>query len=580
MKKSTSDLSSIKRFLKFLRPYWTKGLLAFFFMLISVGLQLPIPFLTKYLIDKVIPKGSFHILNIIGFVLIGVLLLRAISTFFQRYLLATFRGRVLFDLRMKLFNQVERLKIPFFKDRETGYLMSRLSEEVDSVQGLLADTLVSFGQNILTFIAGIGATLYIHPKLAIISFCILPFYGFSIWMFNKRIRNMSWEVRERFATMNKDLQELLSGMIALKTFTGETYGTLRLLRSVKKGIRKSVQRDILSTLYSITSSIISSAGPLVLVWYGAGEIMRGDLSVGGLIAFNSFLRYLFGPTKSLTNINLSFQQSLASVDRIFEIMDTEKEPYNVGTIVLTNVEGEIAFRDVTFSYDTEPILKDISFEVKPGEKVAIVGESGAGKSSVASLLLRFYEPTRGKILVDGVDTSNIKLSSLRKNISYVSQDIFLFSDTIKENIRFGKRNANFDEIRKAARIAGIDNFISELPKSYETTIGERGTKLSGGERQRIAIARAVLKDAPIMILDEATSNLDRKVEREIVKKIAKTSENRTLIVIAHRLSTIIDADRILVLDNGRLINEGNHEELLSTSSVYHELYTREEVPCE
>jgi len=573
-----STFKIIKRFLRFLRPYWIKGLVAFFFMLFVVGLEIPIPFLTKYLIDKVIPTGSFRILNIIGLILIGILFLSSVSFFIERYLLATFRGRVLFDLRLKLFNHTERLKIPFFKERETGYLMSRLSGDVDSVQGLLADTLVTFGQNILTFIAGVGAALYIHPKLAIISFCILPFYAFSIWMFNKRIRKMSWEVRERFATMNKDLQELLSGMTLLKAFTGERYGTLRLMKSLKEGIKKSVKRDILSTLYSITSSIIFSAAPLVLLWYGVGEIMRGDLTIGGLMAFNSFLRYLFGPTRSFMDLNLSIQQSLASVERILEIMDIEEEPYEEnGMKELMQLKGRIEFYNVSFSYDTQPILKDISFEVRPGEKIAIVGESGVGKSTIASLLLKFYKPTEGKILIDGVDIRNIKLSSLRKNIAYVSQDNFLFSDTITENIRFGKRNASFDDIKKAAKIAGIDNFIRKLPEGYETTIGERGTKLSGGERQRIAIARAVLKDAPIIILDEATSNLDRKVERAIVKRVAKISENKTLLVIAHRLSTIIDADRILVFDNGRLINAGIHEELLATSSVYQELYAREEV---
>jgi len=508
--------------------------------------------------------------------LIGVLFLQAVSSFVERYLLATFRGRVLFDLRMKLFNHTERLKIPFFKERETGYLMSRISGDVDSVQGLLADTLVSFGQNVLTFIAGIGAVLYIHPKLAIISFCILPFYASSIAIFNKRIRKMSWEVREEFARVNKDLQELLSGMTVLKAFTGETYGTLRLIKSVKKGIKKSVQMDILSTLYSISSTIISSAGPLVLIWYGIGEIMRGDLTIGGLMAFNSFLRYLFGPTRSLMDINLSIQQSLASVERIFEILDTEKEPYDTGRVELKVVEGKVEFRNVYFSYDTELILKNVSFEVRPGEKVAIVGESGAGKSTIGALLLRFYEPIKGKILIDNQDLRDIKIKSLRENIAYVSQDIFLFSDTIKENIRFGKRNADFKEIKEAARIAGIDEFIESLPDGYETMVGERGMKLSGGERQRIAIARAILKDSAIMILDEATSNLDRKVERRIVEAVEEISRNKTLIIIAHRLSTIRDADKILVLNNrGEIKDIGNHQELLNTSLVYQELYRKE-----
>ena len=574
-KKSTFRI--IKRFLGFLRPYWLKGLFAFFFMLFAVGLQLPMPFLTKYLIDEVLQMKSFRILNIIGFVLIGVIFLRAFSIFIERYLLATFRGRVLFDLRMKLFNHTERLKIPFFKERETGYLMSRLSGDVNAVQGLLADTLISFGQNVLTFIVGIGATLYIHPKLALISFSILPFYALSIAIFNKRIRNMSYEVREAFAKVNKDLQELLSGVTILKAFTGEIYGSLRLIKSVKEGIRKTVRLDILSTLFSILSSLISSAGPIVLIWYGCSEIMRGNLTIGGLMAFNSFLRYLFGPTESLMHLNLSIQRSLASVERIFEILDTEKEPYDKGKIELKDIKGTIEFANISFSYDTEPILKNISFKVNPGERVAIVGESGVGKSTIAGLLLRFYDPTKGKILIDGIELKEINLSSLRKNIAYVSQDIFLFSDTIRENIRFGRRRATDSEIEKAAKVAGIDSFIRKLPKRYDTKVGERGMKLSGGERQRIAIARAVLKDAPILILDEATSNLDRKIENKIVNSVEKISKNKTLLIIAHRLSTIRDADKILVLDKGRIKDKGIHSELLKTSKTYQELYKREEI---
>ena len=515
---------------------------------------------------------SFRILNIIGFVLIGVLLLRAASIFIERYLLATFRGRVLFDLRMKLFNHTERLRLSFFHNRETGYLMSRLSGDVNAVQGLLADTLVSFGQNVLTFIAGIGATLYIHPKLALISYSILPFYALSIGIFNKRIRDMSYEVREAFAKMNKDLQELLSGTTVLKAFTAEVYGSLRLIRSVKEGIRKSVHLDILSTLFSILSVLISAAGPIVLIWYGCGEIMRGRLTIGGLMAFNSFLRYLFGPTQSLMNLNLSIQRSLASVKRIFEILDTEREPYDKGKIALKETKGDIQFKNVSFSYNQEPVLKHITFSVKSGERVAIVGETGVGKSTIASLLLRFYEPAEGTITIDGIDIRDIKLASLRKNIAYVSQDIFLFSDTIKENIRFGRRDATEEEIKEAARIACADEFIQRLPDGYNAEVGERGVKLSGGERQRIAIARAVLKDAPILILDEATSHLDRKTEEKIVRSVEKNTKNKTLLIIAHRLSTIRNADRIIVLNNGTIEDTGTHKKLLTKSHVYRTLY--------
>uniref|UniRef100_A0A7C4Y6N5 ABC transporter ATP-binding protein n=1 Tax=candidate division WOR-3 bacterium TaxID=2052148 RepID=A0A7C4Y6N5_UNCW3 len=558
MKFENTTFKTIRRFLRFLRPYWYKGLFAFLFMLLSVCLQLPMPFLTKFLIDNVIGTKSFRLLNIIGFVLIGVLFLQAFSIFIQRYLLSTFRGKVVFDLRMALFNHTERLRVSFFHNTETGYLMSRLNDDVNSIQGLLADTIVSFIQNILTFIVGICATLYLHPKLAIISFLILPFYALSIWVFNKRIRRMSYEVRESFAKVNKDLQELLSGIMVIKAFTGERYGSLRFIRSLKEGIRKSVRFDILGTIFSITSIIISSAGPIVLIWYGCSEIMRGRLSVGGLIAFNSFLRYLFGPTQALMDINLSIQSSLVSVRRIFEILDKEVEEKDKG-IELKDIKGEIEFKDVSFSYNDKPVLRNISFKVEPCEKIGIVGETGVGKSTIASLLLRFYEPLRGRIMIDGIDIREIKIGSLRGNIGYVSQDIFLFSDTIRENIRFGRRDAGDEEIEEAVRIAGLDRLIKRLPKGYDTEIGERGVRLSGGERQRIALARAILKDPKILILDEATSNLDRKTEGMILRRMKEISNDKTLIIIAHRLSTIRDVDRVIRLEKGRIVYSGKNK---------------------
>ena len=568
------DILLLKRFLKFLYPYRMKGIIAFFFMMLAVLLQLPMPFLTKYLVDKVLVMKSFRILNMIGFVLVGVLLIRIGAVFLERYFLATFRGRVLFDLRMAVFNRTERLKLSFLKGKETGYLMSRLSGDVSSVQGLFADTIVSLVQNIMVFIVGVVATIYIHPKLALISFSILPFYAISVWIFNKRIRDMSYELRENFADINKDLQELLSGLTVIKAFTGEVYGSLKLIRSLKRGIKKSVKLDIISTLFSLLSSFISSIAPLILIWYGSGEIMRGHLTLGGLMAFSSFIGYLFDPTESFMGINLTIQKSLASAERIFEIMDKTEEAKEKGSIDLELPIRNIKFENVLFSYDKENILEDISFEIKSGENVAFVGETGVGKSTIAALLLGFYEPDEGTIYINDIDTKKLKLSSIRKNIAYVSQDIFLFSDTIRENIRFGRRGASDNEVEKAARSAGIHDFIEKLPDGYDTKTGERGLKLSGGERQRISIARAILKNAPILLLDEATSNLDRKTERRIIEAIKRVSKYKILITIAHRLSTIKDADRIFVLNNGRIIASGRHNELMRESEIYRKLYMK------
>ena len=565
------DFHILQRFLKFLKPYWRKGAIAFAFMLFSVSLQIPMPFLTRYLFDKVIIMKNFQLLNIIGFVLIGVLLVRVVSVFLENYLLTTFRGRVLFDIRLKLFEHIQKLSLAFFHRSETGYLMSRISSDVYEVQGLLADTLLSAGQNILTLIAGVICMLYIHPKLAVICFLICPLYLVSIAIFNNRIRKMSYVVRERHALMQSDLQELLSGIAVIKAFTGETRATIRLLRKIKEYIRIEIRRDIIGTIATISSVLISSIGPIILIWYGCAEIMKNNLTIGGLIAFNSFIGYLFGPIQTLYNLNISVQRALAAVQRILEIFDLP--PEKEGTKPIQIREAHIVFDNVSFSYNgKEEILKNISFEAKPGEVVAIVGYSGVGKTTLVSLIPRFYDPTQGSILIDGQNIREVKIKSLRQNIAMCLQDTFLFSDTIRENIKFGNPRTANSEIIEAARLAYADVFIKNLPNGYETTVGERGVLFSGGERQRIAIARALIRNPKILIMDEATSQLDSKSEKSIQAAMKNLLKNRTTFIIAHRLSTIQNADKILVLDKGAIVGQGKHEELLKKCDVYCNLY--------
>ena len=555
------------RFLKFLSPYWKKGAWAFLFMLLSVGLQLPLPFLTKYLIDEVVAVKSFKLLNLIGLVLIGFLIIRAVSNLLQSYLLASFRGRVLFDVRVKLFERVQRASLSFFHGRQTGYLMSRLSDDVDAVQGLLAETLVTAGQSILTFIAGIICTIYIHPKLALICFAVLPLYVVSIAIFNRRIRSLSMETREQFALVQKDLQELLSGMSLIKAFTAEGRATIRLISGLKRAIRAEVRMDITAALASISSAMISAIGPVALIWYGCGEIMRGNLTIGGLLAFSSFIGYLFGPVQVLYELNVGIQRSLAAVERIFEIMDVE--PEGDAESVLSIPHGRVTYDGVSFSYgDNEAVLRDISFEIPPGRSAAIVGRSGAGKTTLASLLLKFYQPSAGRICIDGRDIGSISLKSLRSQIGLVAQDSFLFSDTIKENIRFGRPDASDEEIENAAKMAHAHEFIMDMPDGYLARIGERGCTLSGGQRQRVSIARAILKDPKILILDEATSQVDNESERLIQEALEKFMKGRTTIIIAHRLSTVEKADMIMVLHEGRIVDRGRHFELLAKEGIY------------
>lgn len=561
---------NLKRFLKFIFKFKSYIIFAFIFMSLSVLLSLPMPLLSKYLIDKILPSKDMKMLNLIGFSLIFVILFQAISSYLQNFFTVNFRAKVIFNLKRILFEHLQNLDLEFFREKESSYLSSRISSDVDALRNLLAETILSVIRNFLTFSVGVILVLSLHFKLGIISISILPFYIFSMIIFNKRIRKMSKELREYYANMQKDLQEALSGIEVVKVFTNEEFVLNKVSLSIKKVIKKEASLDLLSALAGLITSVIASIAPLVLIWYGIYEIIHGRFTLGSLVAFNSFIRYLFGPAQSLVNTNFGVQSSLAALERVYEILD-KKPKIKEGYKEVKIRDGIIQFKNVSFSYNgTDYVLKNINLKIERGIN-AIVGPSGAGKSTLINLLLRFYEPQEGKILIDGEDIKDIKIKFLRKNISLISQDIFLFSDTILENLKFAKQDADLDEIKNACKKAKILDFIENLPDKFNTKIGERGLKISGGERQRIAIARAILKDAPILILDEATSQLDSITEDTIKEFLIENKNRKTIIVIAHRLSTVNIADKIILIDNGMIIAEGKHKEIYENYEIYRRL---------
>ena len=560
-------------FLPYLLPHWKKALIAGIFMLISVLLQLPLPLLTRHIIDYVLPKKSITLLNWIVVALFLFMLIKGVSEFLNRYFLTLFRERVLFDVQFKLFRHVQDLDLSFFENSKTGYLMSRISSDVSNLQGLLAGTLLNFLKDSLTFIIGAIVILTFHWKLTLLSLFILPFFVYSINFFSKEIRKKSKDFQEKFALVFDVLHESISAIFTVKYFQLERHETLKFVKRMRNKIISSIRFNITTSLSSYITAFLGGIGPLVVLWYGGREVIRGNLTLGTLIAFNAFLGYLFGPAQRLMNLNTQIQTSLASLERVFELFDIEpkiKDPKNPRKF--HNIKGKVEFKNVSFSYNSsEPVLKNINLIAEPGETIAIVGKSGAGKTSLVNLILRFYDPQEGNILIDGVNIKEVRLRELRKAIGIVPQETFLFSGTIKENIKYGKLNATDEEIIKAAELANADEFIRKLPSGYDTEVGERGVKLSGGQRQRIAIARAILRDPKILIFDEATSDLDSESERLIQDALRKLLKNRTTFIIAHRFSTILNADKIVVLKDGEVIDIGKHPELYRRCKHYREL---------
>ena len=563
-----------RRFLRFLRPQWKRGVGAGIFTGVTVLLQLPFPLLTMYIIDSVLPRKDASALNWVVLGLIGFVLMKVTTEFLNGYLLSLFRERALFDMQLRLFEHIQRLSLSFFHKQKTGYLMSRIRRDVIQLQGLLAGTLLSFLRNSITLVVGTALIFTLHWRLALASILVLPFFVYAVSHFSLRIREKSKQVQEKAGLADGVLQESLSAIHIVKSFLMEKHEALRMMRTLRDSLGENIRLFALNNFSSAVVGLIGAVGPIVVLWYGGHEIMAGNLTVGKWFAFNSFLAYLFVPCQSLVNLNATVQGALGSLERVFALMDLKPEiSQSLRPKKLQRIRGEIVFEKVSFSYDgMKPVLEKVNLTVRPGERIALAGRSGAGKSSLVNLIPRFHDPLEGAILIDGTHIREVTLRSLRAHIGIVPQETFLFSGTIRENIKYGKWDATDNEVVEAAKMANADKFTEKLPKNYDTEVGERGVKLSGGERQRIAIARVVLKNPPILIFDEATSELDSESERLIQEALELLMKDRTVFIIAHRLSTIRKADRIVVLDNGRIVEEGRHEGLYARNGVYRKLY--------
>jgi ATP-binding cassette, subfamily B, bacterial MsbA len=529
--------------------------------------------LVKPFIDLVAIGKDYSTLWLLPFILIGTSIILGFSVFTSSYFMKYIGYMVITNIREDLYVHVLELPVRFFMSKTTGELTSRVMNDIEMMRDMISRELAEFLQGIFKMIGLIGIVFYLDWRLALISMTVFPFVSVPIVKFAKRLKKVSLKSRIKIADMSTMLIETITSIRVVKAFGMETFESERF----KKANRRNFDLNLkAANIMSLSAPLIETLGYVsgaIVIWYCGYLIQKGFMTLGSFITFIIAVIQMYQPIKSITRVNNSIQQGLAAADRVFRILDEKKETeFAKNAIELPPFKESIKFEHLSFKYEDKYILKDINLVIKSGEIVALVGPSGAGKTTIVNLLLRFFEPTEGKILIDGNDIRNYSLKSLRNQMSMVTQEIILFNDSIKNNIAYGRKDIPTEQIIEAANGAYAHEFISGFSNQYETNISDRGMRLSGGQQQRIAIARAILKNAPILILDEATSSLDTESEFKIQKALFNLIKNKTCLVIAHRLSTIQHANRILVISNGIITEQGTHHELMALNGTYKNLY--------
>ena len=565
----------IKRLLAKLVPYWQLAAGAAFSSLVVMVLSLSVPQFIRLVVDEAILGGRVSLFPWIAGGIIFVTVIKGIFSFFQRYLMERVAQRIIYDLRNRLYDHLQHLSFSYYENTQTGQLMSRATADVDMLKRFYGFGLIHLFQGIITFVGVLIVIFTMHVQLAALTLLALPLILVVILRFGKKVGPAYQAIQEQLADLTSVLQENLTGIRVVKAFSREAGEAHKFDNENATLLTKNLAAVRIWAYYFPFLSFLTGLAAAFIIWYGGREVIAGRLLLGELIAFNSYLLMLVMPMRMLGwVVNLS-QRALTSGDRVFEILDTKPEIDDAPDAQdLVDARGKIIFRDVSFTYrEGAPALKDISFTVEPGQNVAIVGTTGSGKSTLVSLIPRFYDPTMGEVLLDDVDIRRYTLQSLRRATGFVSQETFLFSTTIADNIGYGDELANRDAIIAAAKASQIHDFIITLPQGYDTLVGERGVNLSGGQKQRIAIARALLRDPKILILDDYTSSVDAHTEYLIRGALDTLMAGRTSFVIAQRISTVLAADLIFVMDGGEIVARGSHQELLEISPLYQEIYT-------
>ncbi|MCC6442646.1 MAG: ABC transporter ATP-binding protein [Armatimonadetes bacterium] len=565
------------RFLGMLRPYRWRIIQALLCMLASSLLSLPMPMIMRYLIDEVIGKTQWGRLNIVFFLIVGLYILSGIVSFLLTMIITYLGQRVIFDIRSRLYKHLQKLSLSYFEKRQTGKIISRVINDVNVIQALITSGFITTVSDIVTLVIVLFILFYQDWMLAALALSVFPIYIFNFKFFIARIRGLSWQIREKMDIIFGDLQEKLSGIQVVKTYAREKAEIRQFVGETRDSLDLNVRQGVLGTELWTIAEFIGAVGTALVLWFGGRQVIQGHLTTGQLIAFYSYVGYLYGPTLRLIQINDTIQRTLAAIHRIFETLDTPPDIADKpGAVDMPPIQGRVRFENLVFGYNPDRmVLHNINLEAEPGMIVAFVGQSGSGKTTMINLIPRHYDPVEGRVTIDGFDLRDVRLSSLRRQIGVVIQETILFNTTIMENIRYGKLDASDEEVHEAARAANIHHVIEQFPLGYETKLGEEGVKLSGGERQRLAIARALLAQPRILILDEATSALDSETEAQIQEALDRLMQGRTSFVIAHRLSTIINADKIVVMEKGNILEAGNHQELLALGGTYAGLYNQQ-----
>ena len=605
-------MRSFRRTLSFLRPYRARVITAVILTLLVTLLQIIPPRLFQYAIDDgirqalsastqietlqkeskenptAVAKNQGEISHLqevrdnrapkmvmyAAIALFGVILLRNILSFANSYTLTWIGHRFVFDLRFETWKHLQRLSLAYHNQTQTGKIMARVTGDIELIQGLIQGQLVTFLSDLVTLVAVIAMLFVLEWRIAGMIVALIPFYVISYLSFLKHIREVSQEQRRLWDEMLGNLAEKIAGIGVVKAFVKEDYETANFMGSVRAKFNVDMRQVHLNRRLGLMSGVISALGTGIVYAYGGSLVQHGHLTAGALVALTFYIGYVFNPAVRVVDFNNSLQWALAAMDRVFQTLDTRPEIEDKpGALALPQVQGNVKFENVTFSYvEGKNAIDDVNLEVKQGEIVALVGHSGAGKSTLMNLLMRFYDPTAGSVMVDGHDLRELRLESLRKKVSMVAQENVLFSVSLLENVKYGNPQANDQQAIDACKAADLHNFIMELPDGYETMIGEDGIKLSGGQKQRLALARALITDPAILILDDVTSALDGETEARVQEALSRVMRGRTTFIIAHRLSSVVDADRIYVIEDGKIVDVGTHGELVDREGIYRDIY--------